>query len=658
MCFFIFGYKTCKMKKLISLVISGILLAGCGHTDKWSVHSPDGSVSVILELSEGGRLSYAVQLASEDEIYTVLEPSMLGIDREDASFTTGLSFVSQETRQLEESYTLAAGKQRQVTYRANEQTFMFINSDDKEMGLTFRVFNDGVGFRYHFPGAAGKTYTITQEYTAFNLPDRGTCWSQPYDTVTKYTPAYETYYVRSMPIGTRAPAGMNGWSFPVTFQSGEVWGLVTESNLDGSYPGSHLQPECERGMYSIRFPEEAEALGEFSRFAHSTLPWQTPWRLVIAGFSPGTLISSTMVTDLADPSKIDDISWIKPGRAAWSWWSDSPSPQFVAQQNRFTDLAVEMGWEYNLIDANWNEMKDGHVTDAINYAVAHGIGPILWYNSGGGHNVVTEAPRDKMWDPDVRAAEFKMIADWGVKGVKVDFFQSDKQELIRQYLGILKDAAENRVMVNFHGCTLPRGWNRTWPNMVTLEAVPGGEVYKFGSDYPEVAPWHNTVLPFTRNAVGPMDYTPVMFTDHTYPHLTTYAHELATSVVFESGIIHMADKVEAYLGLPEEAKKFLMNVPAAWDEVQFVDGYPGQFVILARKHGDTWYVAGLNGKENGDTFRFEPGFLGDGAYLCALIQDGASDDKFSFDHITITREQEISVDVLPYGGFAAVITAE
>lgn len=639
-------------------MFAAILLSGCGHANIWSVHSPDGTVSVVLELSESGRLSYSVQLASGPDVFTVVEPSMLGIDREDASFTSGLAFVSQETRQLDEKYTLAAGKKRSVSYRANEQTFIFINSEDQEIGLTFRVFNDGVGFRYLFPGSSDKTYTITKEYTAFNLPDEGTCWSQPYDTVTKYTPAYETYYVRSMPIGTAAPAGKNGWSFPVTFQAGEVWGLVTESNLDGTYPGTHLQPECAQGIYTIRFPEKEEAFGKFSNQPASTLPWLTPWRVVITGFSPGTLIASTLVTDLADPSKIEDISWIRPGRAAWSWWSDSPSPQYVKEQNRFTDLAVEMDWEYNLIDANWNEMKDGHVTDAIEYAVAQGIGPILWYNSGGSHNEVTEAPRDKMWDPDVRAAEFKMISDWGVKGVKVDFFQSDKQALIKQYIGILKDAAAHKVMVNFHGCTLPRGWNRTWPNMVTLEAVPGGEVYKFGSDYPEVAPWHNTVLPFTRNAVGPMDYTPVMFSDHTYPHLTTYAHELATSVVFESGIIHMADKVEAYLGLPEPAKRFLMEVPAAWDEVRFIDGYPGQFVILARKHGDTWYVAGLNGKDTADTFTFAPVFLGEGTYQCEMILDGATDDAFSFDNLEVTSNKELTIEVLPYGGFACVITAE
>lgn len=645
------------MRKILFLLLAATMVAGCDQSDKWSMHSPDGTISAVLEISEKGQLSYSMFINTDSGYSMVVEPSMLGLEREDGSFSSGLAFLSHDTRKLSESYTLATGKQRSVSYTANEQTFTFINNQGKEMAVTFRVFNDGMGFRYHFPGKTEQLHTITREHTAFNLPEDGTCWSQPYDTITMYTPAYETYYVRSMPIGTTAPAGMNGWSFPLTFHVGKTWGLITESNLDGTYPAMHLQPDCAQGIYTIRFPEEEEAFGNFTNQPQSTLPWTTPWRVVIAGNSPATLIASTMVTDLADPSRIEDISWIKPGRAAWSWWSDSPSPQFVKEQNRFTDLAVEMGWEYNLIDANWNEMKDGHVRDAIAYALEQGIGPMLWYNSGGIHNIVTEAPRDKMWDPDVRAAELKMISDWGVRGVKVDFFQSDKQAIIRQYLGILEDAAAHKVMVNFHGCTLPRGWNRTWPNMVTLEAVRGGEVYKFGRAYPESAPWHNTVLPFTRNVVGPMDYTPVMFTDHTYPHLTTYAHELATSVVFESGIIHMADKVEAYLGLPEQAKQFLMDVPAAWDAVRFIDGYPGEFVILARKNGDTWYIAGLNGKNTSDSYTFTPGFLGEGIFVCSMIMDGATDDTFSFGKQTIGRDRELTVDVLPYGGFAGIITA-
>lgn len=642
---------------LLLLFISLIILSGCSQEDTWSFNSPDENISVILHLSEGGQLEYSAQIVQNGDVVTAIEPSLLGVDRDDGTFVSGLTFVGQEQRSVREDYQLVTGKKRDITYEAEENKFIFMNVAGDRMEVIFRVFNDGLAFMYHFPGETTTKHTITKDYSSFNLPDEGTCWSQAYDTVTMWTPAYETFYERSMPIGTSAPANKNGWSFPTTFHTQGIWVLITESNLDGTYPACHLQPDCENGIYTIRFPEEEEAYGKFSNKPASTLPWSTPWRVAVIGSSAGDIVESTIVTDLADPSKLDDTSWIEPGRAAWSWWSDSPSPQFVREQNRFTDLALEMGWEYNLIDANWNEMKDGHVKDAIDYAVSKEIGPILWYNSGGAHNIVTEAPRDRMWDPEIREKEFSKISAWGVRGVKVDFFQSDKQAIINQYLGILEDAAKHQVMVNFHGCTLPRGWNRTWPNMVTLEAVRGGEVYKFGKDYPAKATWHNTVLPFTRNVVGPMDYTPVMLTDHNYPHLTTYAHELATSVVFESGIIHMADKVEAYLGLPDPARNFLKQVPAAWDEIKFIDGYPGEFVILARRHHETWYVAGLNGNDEGANWTFNLSFLDEGTYNCKMIMDGDDDNSFSFTEKEVANGDELTVSTLPYGGFALTITA-
>lgn len=646
------------MKTLLTFLAAALFLAGCNSKAPLTLQSPDGKLTSTLTLDENGALSYEVTLIANNETVTVLETSALGLIREDGSFTENMKLVSaSEITAVSDSYTLSAGKKRSISYTANEAEFTFRNSDGKLMAIQFRLFNDGVAYRYKFPEDGEGTFTVVEEISSFNLPDEGVCWSQAYDTVTKYTPAYETYYERKMAIGTPAPAAKNGWSFPITFNTNNLWILLTEANLDGTYPAMHLQGECNNGIYTMRWPEAEECFGNFSNKGTFELPWASPWRVAIIGTSAATIIESTLITDLSDPSKIEDTSWIKPGRAAWSWWSDSDSPQLVKEQKRFTDLAVEMGWEYNLIDANWDNMKDGHVTDAINYANKMGIGTLLWYNSGGNHNEVEEAPRNRMWDPEIRAKEFETIAGWGVKGVKVDFFQSDKQEIINQYLGILKDAADNRVMVNFHGCTLPRGWNRTWPNMVTLESVPGGEVYKFGKAYPEVAPWHNTVLPFTRNAVGPMDYTPVMFTYHNNPHITTFAHELATSVAFESGIIHMADKVEAYLGLPEKAKQFLKDVPAAWDDVKFIDGYPGEFVILARKSGNKWFVAGLNGNNKAGNFNVTTSFLGEGSFKIDLILDGATDKAFGFEEKQFKAGESFEIPVLPYGGFAGVITA-
>lgn len=643
------------MKKLTFILVSTLLITGCSTETSWVIHSPDNNIKVALELDRRGALSYSATRVTNDETVTALERSPLGLITDMGSFAQDLTFVSAaDDRSISETYSLVTGKKRNISYVANEASFAFRNAEDNEMEIIFRVTNEGLAFRYHFPEVTGSTMTVSKELTGFNVPDIGKCWSQPYDTLTRWSPAYETYYVREMDIGTPAPDNKNGWSFPLTVRTEDLWMLISESNLDGNYAASHLEQNCDQGLYVIRFPEPGECFGKHPIESAMQTPGYTPWRLIIIGESPATIMESTMVTDLADPSRIEDVSWIKPGRAAWSWWSDSESPSYVREQNRFTDLAADMGWEYNLIDANWDKMNDGVVTNAIDYASERGIGAILWYNSGGNHNSVDEAPRDKMWDPEIRAAEFEKIAGWGVKGVKVDFFQSDKQAIINQYLGILEDAANNEIVVNFHGCTLPRGWRRTWPNMVTLESVRGAEVYKFGRDYPEKAPWHNTILPFTRNAVGPMDYTPVTFSDQTYPHLTTYAHELALSVVFESGIIHMADKVEAYQGLPEQAKQFLMDVPAAWDDIRFIDGYPGRSVILARRAGDTWYLAGINGQDTPAEHTVSLDFVDAGKSI-QLIADGEDDTSFEFSSLTLGEDKEMIVQTLPFGGFAAII---
>ncbi|MDA3821205.1 MAG: glycoside hydrolase family 97 catalytic domain-containing protein [Bacteroidales bacterium] len=647
------------MKKIILFLFSVILLLSCNGEKKMKLSSPNDKIQSTIKLSEAGSLSYTVSINVEGEQVTALESSKLGLDRSDASFSENLKLVNSEGPVLiSDSYKLKAGKKRDISYEANESTYTFESASGEQIQLIFRVFNDGVAYRYYFPGEGSELLTITKEYSSFNLPDEGNCWSQAYDAVTKYTPAYETYYERKMTIGTAADPEKNGWSFPTTFETNNIWVLITESNLDGTYPASHLEADCKNGEYKIRFPEEDECFGEYSNKPQATLPWHTPWRAAIIGETPAAIIESTMVTDLADPCKLDDTSWIKPGIAAWSWWSDSDSPQLVKEQKSFIDLAVIMRWDYNLVDANWNNMKDGNVSEAISYGNRKGIGTLLWYNSGGAHNEVSEEPRDKMWDPEIRKAEFEKIAKWGAKGVKVDFFQSDKQEIIKQYLGILKDAAANNILVNFHGCTLPRGWNRTYPNMLTLEAARGAESYKFAPEYPENAPWHNTVLPFTRNAVGPMDFTPVCLSDVTYPHLTSFAHELALPVIFESGITHMADKVEMYLSMPEYAKDFLMNVPAVWDELKFIDGYPGEFIVLARRSGDTWYVAGLNGNNSETKLSLNTSFLEEGDYNFRMIADGAYRNAMNFGVATISTKQIIKIPAIAYGGFVGVISPE
>jgi alpha-glucosidase len=298
-------------------------------------------------------------------------------------------------------------------------------------------------------------------------------------------------------------------------------------------------------------------------------------------------------------------------------------------------------------------MTGGNVEELIKYANSKNIGILMWYNSGGPHNNVTERPRDIMSNPEKRKAEFKKLAEWGVKGVKVDFFQSDKPQIIKQYLDILKDAADNKIMVNFHGCTMPRGWNRTWPNLVSMEAVRGAESYGFDGEYTEKAVWHNTILPFTRNVIGSMDYTPVTFSNQKYPHKTSFGHELALSVVYESGILHLADNCESYRALPEAPKNFLKNVPVVWDSTLLLAGYPGKDCVMARKSGDAWYIGGINGTSEKLSWEIDLARLKGQDFSASVITDGATDKEFLSSETAIKAGEKLKVEVLPFGGFVA-----
>jgi hypothetical protein len=370
----------------------------------------------------------------------------------------------------------------------------------------------------------------------------------------------------------------------------------------------------------------------------------------------GTIIESNLVHHLADANKLGDVSWVKPGRAAWSWWGDHESSKDFVKQKKFIDLAKEMGWEYSLVDANWDMMEGGNMAELAEYAKTKNIRLILWYNSGGPHNTVTERPRDIMSDAVRRKEEFRKLNRWGIAGIKVDFFQSDKQNIIQLYHDIMTDAAREKIMVNFHGCTLPRGWSRTYPNLVSMEAVRGAENYGWGKEFALKAPELNTIYTFTRNVVGPMDYTPVTFSDYECcTHTTTNAHELALSVVFESGILHFADRAEPYQALDARIKKFMKIVPTTWDETKYIQGEPGKEMVLARRKGTTWYVAGINGENLQKNVSLQLPFVKGSTYNASLFTDGASSREIGSSEMTWKKGKKVDVSMLPNGGFVMAL---
>jgi len=583
---------------LFIIVLIAIAISCSSKPDNLVVSSPDGTITLTLFLCAQNSIKYYVTVQKEDESFEIIETSPMGIKRMDAEFVGGLKLNSAgKTKVVQETYSMASGNNAEYSYKANERIFEFKNKKGNLLQVQCRAFNDGVAFRYVFPEKAEGQFEVSDETTGFNLPAKGRAWLQPYDTLTIWSPAYEESYTNGIDIGTTAPANRNGWCFPMLFETGGYWIYISEAGLDTSYCGSHLEAEAPDGLYSVRFPEEDEADNYFRRNPVSVMPWQMPWRYILVSHELNDVFNSSRVNDLSAPSVLDDISWINPGIASWSWWSEGDSPGDFETQKEFVDFASRMGWEYCLVDEGWHEMEGGNISQLAEYAEMKGVGILLWYDSGSRVNYIEEDQRKIMFNPETRRAEMEKIADMGVKGIKVDFFHSDKQGMIKHYHNILEDAAEYGLLVNFHGCTMPRGWSRTYPHLLSMEAIRGAENYRYAEDFSLYGPMHSTIIPFTRNVAGPVDYTPVAISDSEYPHFTSVAHELALAVVFSSGIVHLADHYKMYESLPEPAQEYLKQIPASWDESILLTGYPGQYVVVARRKGEKWFIAGINGED-------------------------------------------------------------
>ncbi|MEM8907962.1 MAG: glycoside hydrolase family 97 catalytic domain-containing protein [Bacteroidota bacterium] len=625
--------------------------------ESWTLISPDQKIQMQItnQSQEGRARQLRYRVTYEDQL--VIEPSDLGIRREDEAFVDNLDLKTQSDVQLiNTKFQMYSGKRSYLTAQAHELVLSFENTNGAKIDLIARAYNNGVAFRYRFPESSTQKHTVTEELSSFDLP-QGRAWLHPYDSVGTYQPAYETYFEHNLQIGQAADGQFNGWAFPALFNidNGRKWVLISESGLDGQYCGMHFDATATEGHYRLSWPLATEAGGQGSVQPSSTLPWTLPWRFMTIGNTLAKIVESDMAHLLAAPSLIEETSWIKPGVSSWSWWSDSDSPQQYQSLKAFVDFSAEMNWKYTLVDANWDQMKGGDLAKLARYAASKEVGLLVWYNSGGPHNTVTEAPRNRMHEQAQRRAEFKRLQKMGVKGIKVDFWQSDKQWMIQYYLDLLQDAADHQLLVNFHGCTLPRGWSRTYPNLLTMEAVRGGEQYKFDPNFPEKAPRHNTILPFTRNVVGSMDYTPAAFSDAKYKRQTTIGHELALTVLFESGIVHLVDRPDAYLKLPVEAKFLLKYLPTTWDDTRFLLGWPGKEVIIARKKGTLWYVAGINGENKTKKRKVDMRSLDTGLFEIEYTHDGAEKGTLVTDYRQVQSFTPFEITLPPYGGFVMKI---
>jgi alpha-glucosidase len=638
--------KSYTLTSLAILCLSTIL---CRAQENITIQSPNGKIKVTVSIAQTGIPHYEV--ACSDSV--ILKASKLGIQLADNNLSDSLKIKSTGSAySITSHYKLFSDKKSECTYKANVNSILFVNPKGELLEVTFGVSDDGVAFRYKLPGRSVEIKKIINESTSFHFPLTAKAWLHPHAAARSgwnaCQPSYEENYEQEIGVGKESPFKA-GWSFPALFKSCGCWVLISEADADRDYCGSRLSSSSPDGEYSVAFPQLPERTDSTAAtYPQSTLPWISPWRVIIIGRTLAPIVESTLITDVSKPCKLSDTSFIKPGKSSWTWVLYKDDSTVYSTQKRFINYASAMKWDYCLIDAFW-DTKIGYekIKELVDYGNTKNVKILLWYNSAGNWNTTPLTPRDLMINPELRRKEFEKLHNMGVAGVKIDFFGGDGQSMIAYYIDLFEDAAKYKLMVNCHGATIPRGWTRTYPNLVSMEAVRGFEFVTFEQQNADMEPTHCTILPFTRNAIGPMDFTPVCFSEVPgMKRITTNAFELALSVLFQSGIQHYAEVPEGMMKQPDYVIEFIKNVPKCWDEIKFIDGYPGKFAVLARKGNGKWFVSGINGENNQKELEIDLSIFGSKGGT--LITDGESNRLFSKSEISGNK---IKLTIKPYGGF-------
>ncbi|WP_217706971.1 glycoside hydrolase family 97 protein [Pedobacter ghigonis] len=620
---------------------------------QYQVNSPDKSLSVSVFIKNKA-LFYSISKNSEK----VLDQSALGLVRADEDFSKNLSLFSvSKNEQVKDSYILQNSKRLNHQYLAQKRVFHLQNAASKKIDVIFQVSNDGVAFRYYFPDRDTQTKQITEEKTSFHFFGSSKAWMQPMSVAKTgweaTNPSYEEYYQKDIAVGTAAPTAA-GWVYPALFNYKNTWLLVSETGLDSNYCATRLQQNSAKGNYQIGLPDKREAYTGQNVNPQSNLPWYTPWRIIAIG-SLKTVTESSLGTDLAYPAKTNiNPANFQLGKASWSWIMLKDNSITYDIQKKYIDFAADMHWEYCLIDVNWDRnIGYEKMKELADYAKQKKVGLLLWYNSAGDWNTVKYTPKNKLNNRAERLKEFARLQEMGIKGVKIDFFGGDGQSMIRYYLEIFEDAAKYNLSVNCHGATLPRGWQRTYPNLMTMESIKGMEFITFEQNNANEEPMHATTIPFTRNVFDPMDFTPMtLYKIANINRKTSSAFELALPVIFQSGVQHLAESPEGMATVPAYVKSFLQTFPASWQDTKFMDGYPGKFVVMARKAGSKWYIAGING-ENSDKLVYLD-LSKFNAKEAEIITDAEQGADFITGSIDIKSPPPIKMK--PFGGFVIVVT--
>ena len=566
-----------------------------------TVSGPDQRLQVAFDCQTDGGLAYSVVYDGK----TMLENSPLGLETNMGSFVKGLKLERHEIHSIDTVYEQSRIKASHIHYQANELTCHLTNAEGRQMAVTFRVSNNDVALRYSLPRQHGTgSVRVMSEATGFHFPEQTTTFLCPQSDAMigwkRTKPSYEEEYKVDAPMSDRSQYG-HGYTFPCLFRVGDDgWVLVSETGVDSRYCASHLS-DAENGLYRIAFPMPEENNGNGTVEPAFALPGSTPWRTITVGESLKPIVETTVPWDVVEPRYTTKQDY-RMGRSTWSWilWQDDSSN--FDDQVKYVDLAAALGYEYVLVDSWWdNNMGYQKMEKLVEYARSKGIGIFLWYSSSGYWNDIEQSPINKMDNAIIRKQEMSWMQKLGVKGIKVDFFGGDKQETMRLYEDILSDADDHGLMVIFHGCTLPRGWERMYPNYVGSEAVLASENLIFNQHFCDNEAFNACLHPFIRNTVGCMEFGGTFLNkrlnrgnDGGTTRRTTDVFQLATAVLFQNPIQNFALAPNNLTDAPQLCIDFMKQVPTTWDEVRFIDGYPGKYVVLARRHGDTWYVAGIN----------------------------------------------------------------
>lgn len=626
---------------------------GTANAEEKTFTSPDGQVQVTIN-DENGTPNYSVKYASSE----FLKSSPLGLHTNIGDYSKNLSMTAFDTKKVEDHYDLRNIKQSHVDYEATEAVASFTQNGKKVMDVIFRVSNRDVAYRYHiYKKGDTKVCVINEEASGFSLPEGTTTFlcpqSKPMGGFARTSPSYETSYTLDDSMGK------NGWgegySFPCLFKiSDKGWTLISETGVDGRYVASRLL-NVKDGLYRIGFPQQGECNGWGSTSASVSLPFDTPWRTITVGTTLANIVETTVPFDLVSPKYKASQEYVY-GKGSWSWIIGMDSSCNYDEQKRYIDFSAAMGYQTVLIDALWDvQIGYDKIEELARYGKSKGVGLFLWYNSNGNWNDAPQSPLGKMNDSHIRRQEMAWMKKAGIKGIKVDFFGGDKQNMMQLYEDILADANDYGIMVIFHGCTLPRGWERMFPSYVASEAVLASENLHFSQGSCDAEAMNACIHPFVRNTVGSMDFGGSTLNKYYNAdnkrgsqRRTSDVCALSTAVLFQSCVQHFALAPNNLTDAPSWAVDFMKNVPTTWDEVKFVDGYPGKYVIIARRSGNTWYVAGVNAEKTALTKKIALPMLNAGA-TAKMYSDDAQLNG-SVKEVKINKKKQMTVTIPCNGG--------